>query len=275
MVVLLSVHPSRQQDLRSEHKIEVSPRVVTRDGLDPFGNIWTRFVAPAGRIEIRNDFLIEDSGQPDESAPAAQQWGVNDLPDEVLPFLYGSRYCDTQRLTNLAWSLFGPIASGWQRVQAISDYVDQRIQFGYHHARSDRTASEGYEERVGVCRDFAHLAVALCRCMNIPARYCTGYLGDSGVPKDPAPMDFSAWFEVYLDGTLDEPALRLVRPLQAQPIIDRPPNSPPYRISSQMVRRSPRTTATVLPICRTFQSAGDRHDSEAVCWPAWSIELLP
>lgn len=200
MVVLLSVHPSRQKDLRSEHKIEVSPRVITRDGLDPFGNTWTRFMAHPGRIEIRNDFLIEDSGLPDERAPEARQWDVNDLPDEVLPFLYGSRYCDTQRLTNLAWSLFGPIAGGWQRAQAICDYVHDRIQFGYHHARCDRTASEGHEERVGVCRDFAHLAVTLCRCMNIPARYCTGYLGDIGVPKAPAPMDFSAWFEVFLDG---------------------------------------------------------------------------
>ena len=201
MVVLLSVHPSRQQDLRSEHKIEVSPRVVTRDGLDPFGNTWSRFVAPAGRIEIRNDFLIEDSGQPDESAPAAQQWDVNNLPDEVLPFLYGSRYCDTQRLTNLAWSLFGPIAGGWQRVQAICDYVHQRIQFGYHHARSDRTASEGHEERVGVCRDFAHLAVALCRCINIPARYCTGYLSDIGTPQPWPAGDFAAWFEAFVGGS--------------------------------------------------------------------------
>ena len=200
MVVLLSVHSSRQKDLLSEHKIELSPRVIARDGLDPFGNIWTRFVAPPGRIEIHNDFLIEDSGLPDEVAPEARQWEVNDLPDEVLPFLYGSRYCDTQRLTDLAWSLFGPIAGGWQRVQAICDYAHERIQFGYHHARCDRTASEGHEERVGVCRDFAHLAVTLCRCMNIPARYCTGYLGDIGVPKDPAAMDFSAWFEVFLDG---------------------------------------------------------------------------
>lgn len=168
--------------------------------LDPFGNTWTRFVAPAGRVEIRNDFLIEDCGLPDEVAPGARQCDVGDLPDEVLSFLYGSRYCDTQRLTDHAWSLFGPIAGGWQRVQAICDYVHDRIQFGYHHARCDRTASEGHQERVGVCRDFAHWAVTLCRCMNIPARYCTGYLGDIGVPKDAAPMDFSAWFEVFLDG---------------------------------------------------------------------------
>jgi hypothetical protein len=205
MVVLLSVHPSRQKDLRSEHKMDLTPWVVAREGLDPFGNTWTRFVAPPGRIEIRNDFLIndfliEDSGLPDETAPQALQWNVNHLPDEVLPFLYGSRYCDTQRLTDLAWSLFGSTAGGWWRVQAICDYVHERIQFGYHHARCDRTASEGHEERVGVCRDFAHLAVTLCRCMNIPARYCTGYLGDIGVPKDPAPMDFSAWFEVFSTG---------------------------------------------------------------------------
>jgi transglutaminase-like putative cysteine protease len=200
MVLLLSVHPSRQNDLLSLHRIELSPSVPARDGVDLFGNVWTRFVAPAGRVEIRNDFLIEDSGLPDEVAPDARQWEVNDLPDDVFPFLYGSRYCDTQKLTDLAWSLFGPIAGGWQRVQAICDYVNHRIEFGYHHARCDRTASEGHQERIGVCRDFAHLAVTLCRCMNIPARYCTGYLGDIGVPKDPAPMDFSAWFEVFLDG---------------------------------------------------------------------------
>ena len=200
MVLLLSVHPSRQNDLLSLHRIELSPSVPSRDGIDLFGNVWTRFVAPAGRVEIRNDFLIEDSGLPDEVAPDARQWEVNDLPDDVFPFLYGSRYCDTQKLTDLAWSLFGPIAGGWQRVQAICDYVNHRIEFGYHHARCDRTASEGHQERIGVCRDFAHLAVTLCRCMNIPARYCTGYLGDIGVPKDPAPMDFSAWFEVFLDG---------------------------------------------------------------------------
>ena len=133
-------------------------------------------------------------------APEARYPDVAELPDDVLVYLLGSRYCDTQKLSDLAWSLFGNVTSGWQRVQAICDYAHQRISFGYHHARSDRTAFEGHEERVGVCRDFAHLAVTLCRCMNIPARYCTGYLGDIGVPVDPAPMDFSAWFEVYLDG---------------------------------------------------------------------------
>src|SRR6201999_3521191 len=125
---------------------------------------------------------------------------VDELPDDVLIYLLGSRYCDTEKLSNLAWSLFGGVTPGWQRVQAIVDYAHDRISVGYQHARCDRTASEGHEERVGVCRDFAHLAVTLCRCMNIPARYCTGYLGDIGVPRDPAPMDFSAWFEVFLGG---------------------------------------------------------------------------
>jgi len=200
MVLMLSIEPARLGDLLSEHRIRFSPEIASRDYADMFGNTCTRIVAPPGLLEIRNRFLIADSGLPDEVAPQARQLEVRDLPDEVLIYLLGSRYCDTEKLSNLAWSLFGGITSGWQRVQAISDYAHDRISFGYHHARSDRTASEGHEERIGVCRDFAHLAVTLCRCMNIPARYCTGYLGDIGVPIDPAPMDFSAWFEVYLDG---------------------------------------------------------------------------
>ena len=200
MVLMLSVHPSRQRDLLSEHRIELSGGIAQRDYVDMFGNICTRLVAPAGLLEVRNDFLIRDSGLPDETAPDARQLEIDELPDNVLLYLMGSRYCDTQKLSDLAWSLFGNIPGGWQRVQAICDYVHGHIEFGYHHARGDRTASEGHAERRGVCRDFVHLAVTLCRCMNIPARYCTGYLGDIGVPRDPAPMDFSAWFEVYLDG---------------------------------------------------------------------------
>jgi transglutaminase-like putative cysteine protease len=200
MLLMLSVHPSRQQDLLSEHRLSFSPHVRPRDYLDVFGNVCTRLVAPAGSLHIRNRFLIADSGRTDEAAPEAAQWPIDGLPDETLIYLLGSRYCDTQKLNELAWQLFGGIPGGWQRVQAICDYVHERITFGYHHARDDRTASEGHEERIGVCRDFSHLAVTLCRCMNIPARYCTGYLGDIGVPRDPAPMDFSAWFEVFLGG---------------------------------------------------------------------------
>jgi transglutaminase-like putative cysteine protease len=200
MVLMLSVHPSRQADLLSEHRIRLSGDIASRDYLDTFGNVCTRLVAPAGLFEIRNEFLIGDSGLPDEAAPDLRQLPIEQLPDETLLFLMGSRYCDTQKLSDLAWSLFGGIDGGRRRVQAICDYVHDRLEFGYHHARCDRTASEGHAERRGVCRDFAHLAVTLCRCMNIPARYCTGYLGDIGVPRDPAPMDFSAWFEAYLGG---------------------------------------------------------------------------
>lgn len=157
-------------------------------------------LAPTGLFEIRSDFVVTDSGRPDLVVPDAKQWPVEALPDDALTYLLGSRYCDTQKLVDQAWSLFGKIKGGWPRAHAICQYVHDRIQFGYHHARDDRTAWEGHEERIGVCRDLAHLAIALCRCMNIPARYCTGYLGDIGVPPDPAPMDFNAWCEVFLGG---------------------------------------------------------------------------
>jgi len=201
MVLMLSVHPSRHSDLLSDHRIRISDDIASRDYVDSFGNICTRLVAPSGLLEIRNEFLILDSGLPDEVAPGARQLAVERLPDETLLYLMGSRYCETQKLSDLAWSLFGGIDGGWRRVQAICDYVHRHLEFGYHHARCDRTASEAHAERCGVCRDFAHLALTLCRCMNIPARYCAGYLGDIGaVPRDPVPMDFSAWLEAYLDG---------------------------------------------------------------------------
>jgi transglutaminase-like putative cysteine protease len=200
MVLMLTTHPSRDGDILSDQSMQFSPGVDARDYFDPYGNICTRLVAPPGLFEVRSEFVVEDSGLPDEVCPAARQWDVGALPSETLPFLLASRYCDTEKLLNLAWSLFGGIQGGWQRAQAICDYAHDRIEFGYHHARRDRTAAEGHDERRGVCRDFAHLAVTLSRCMNIPARYCTGYLGDIGVPRDPAPMDFSAWYEVFLDG---------------------------------------------------------------------------
>ena len=197
---MLSVHPSRRSDLLTEDRMHCSPPLRVRTYNDVFGNICTRLVAPPSLLEIHNDFIIADSGQPDKMAPDAEQWPIDALPDDTLVYLLGSRYCDTQKLSNTAWSMFGGIREGWARAQAICQYVHDRIQFGYHHARDDRTAAEGHEERIGVCRDFAHLAIALSRCMNIPARYCTGYLGDIGVPPDPAPMDFSAWYEVFLGG---------------------------------------------------------------------------
>ena len=198
ILLMLTVHPSRQPDLLTEHRISFSPNVPSRDYLDAFGNVCTRLIARPGILEIHNRFVIADTGKPDEYAPEAEQLDIGRLPDEALVYLLGSRYCDTQKLGDLAWSQFTNVQAGWRRVQAICDCVHDRIEFGYHHARDDRTAAEGHQERIGVCRDFAHLAITLCRCMNIPARYCTGFLGDIGVPRDPAPMDFSAWFEVFL-----------------------------------------------------------------------------
>lgn len=200
VMALLSVHPSRHGDLRG-------PAVITSNGpspliasIDEFGNVRTRTVAPAGVLKFATDFLIQDTGLPDEVAPWAAEVPIAQLPDEAVSFLLGSRYCETDRLSPIAWSLFGHTPRGWARVQAIVDFVHRHLTFGYQFARATRTAWEAYEERVGVCRDFAHLAIALCRCMNIPARYATGYLGDICVPPVPAPMDFSAWFEVYLGG---------------------------------------------------------------------------
>jgi transglutaminase-like putative cysteine protease len=200
LMALLSIHPSRASSLRS-------PAVITSDGpapliagLDEFGNVRTRTLAPAGIINLSTSFIVEDSGLPDEVAPSAEEVSVAELPEEAVNFLVGSRYCETDRLSPLAWSLFGAAPHGFRRVQAIVDYVHSRLTFGYRFARTTRTAWEAHEERVGVCRDFAHLAVALCRCMNIPARYATGYLGDIGVPPVDAPMDFSAWFEAYVGG---------------------------------------------------------------------------
>jgi transglutaminase-like putative cysteine protease len=200
MALLLSVHPDRQADLVTPDTITTRPDVSITEELDLFGNRVSRLVAPPGLITFKADFVINDSGEPDAQDWSARQAPVGELPTEVLPFLLGSRYCETDKMSSLAWSLFGNTPEGWARVQAIVDYAHDRITFGYDHARPTRTALEGHEEQHGVCRDFAHLAVTLCRCMNIPARYCTGYLGDIGIPPVDAPMDFSAWFEVYLDG---------------------------------------------------------------------------
>jgi transglutaminase-like putative cysteine protease len=200
LMALLSVHPTRQGDLRSPALISSSGSEPLVASIDEFGNLRTRTIAPAGVLKLATDFLIHDSGQPDEVAPWAEEVPIAQLPDEAVSFLLGSRYCETDRLSPIAWALFGNTPRGWARVQAIVDFVHRHLTFGYQFARATRTALEGYEERVGVCRDFAHLAIALCRCMNIPARYATGYLGDIGVPAVPAPMDFSAWFEVYLGG---------------------------------------------------------------------------
>jgi transglutaminase-like putative cysteine protease len=200
MLLLVSIHPSRAPDLLTQGAINFSAGAMVSTYTDSFGNICTRVLAPPGRLTIATDFIVSDSGELDAADPYADQHPVEELPDEALVFLLGSRYCETDRLTDTAWSLFGHIEPGWARVVAICTYVHNHIKFDYQQARSTRTAWEGYQEGVGVCRDFAHLAVTFCRCMNIPARYCTGYLGDIGVPRMDAPGDFSAWFDVYLGG---------------------------------------------------------------------------
>ena len=200
MMLAISVHPSRAHDLLTEAPITYTPHVALSTYIDSFDNLCTRIVAPPGRTTISTAFDIHDTGLPDAVNWDAEQHRVEDLPPELLTFLLGSRYCETDRLSDTAWSLFGHTQPGWGRVQAICDFVHGHIKFNYQDARNTRTAWEGYQEGRGVCRDFAHLAVAFCRCMNIPARYCTGYLGDIGVPPPDAPGDFSAWFEAYLGG---------------------------------------------------------------------------
>jgi transglutaminase-like putative cysteine protease len=200
MLLVLDVHPSRSRDLFTPHVITFDRPIEARSYIDGFGNTCTRIEAPPGLTTISSLFEIHDDGLPDAYAPHAIQHDVKHLPDDVLVFLLGSRYCDTDRLGDFAWANFAHTPFGWARVQAICDFVHNHIAFNYQNANPLRTAYGGFMERTGVCRDFAHLAITLCRCMNIPARYCTGYLGDFGVPIDPAPMDFSAWFEAYLGG---------------------------------------------------------------------------
>ena len=200
MIFNLNVHFTRVSDLVGRDDLTFDPPVPTAAYRDTFGNWCTRVVAPQGRLRVSGNALVNDSGLPDVLFPEEQQLDVPDLAEETLLFLLGSRYCETDRLSEAAWDLFGRTPPGWARVQAICDYVHHHIRFGYEHARMTRTAFEAFHDRTGVCRDYAHLAVAFCRCMNIPARYCTGYLGDIGVPPPHGTMDFAAWFEAYLGG---------------------------------------------------------------------------
>jgi transglutaminase-like putative cysteine protease len=200
VVAMLNVHPSRAPDLLEPDNLNIEPWVKTETYFDRFGNRCTRFLAPQGQLRIWNSTLIHDSAEKDPVNYQARQHAVIDLPAENLIFLMSSRYCEVDRLSNIAAELFMNMPPGWARVQAIVDWVHRNVVFGYQYARATRTALDVYTERVGVCRDFQHLAIAFCRCMHIPARYATGYLGDIGVPISAAPMDFSAWFEVFLEG---------------------------------------------------------------------------
>ncbi|HZD50934.1 MAG TPA: transglutaminase family protein [Silvibacterium sp.] len=199
-VAMLNVHPSRANDLREPDRLQTDPVLSLENYIDSFGNLCTRFNAPAGALRLSNRTLIEDSGNFDVMDRAAVEHPVHDLPSDVLHYLLSSRYCEVDRLSNVALDLFGHLLPGWSRVQAVCDWVHNKVAFGYQYARPTKTALDVFTERQGVCRDYQHLAITFCRALNIPARYATGYLGDIRITLAPAPMDFAAWFEVYLSG---------------------------------------------------------------------------
>jgi len=200
MILTLNVHSSRVSDLLAPDHIKTNPSLPQSPYRDLYGNWVTRVVLPTGDTLISTDAIINDNGELDKISPNAQQFAVQTIPDQTLVYLLGSRYCETDLLVQEAWRLFGNAPTGWQRVQTICGFVHNHIRFGYEYARNTRTAAQTYQEGVGVCRDYTHLAVTFCRCMNIPARYCMGYLSDIGVPPPHGKMDFAAWFEAYLDG---------------------------------------------------------------------------
>ena len=201
VIMMLSLHPLRAPTIVQPENLRTEPSVPIAEYFDLHGNRCGRAVVPAGLVRFRNDAIVTDSGLPDLQVLDAPQVNVQDLPQDVLQFLLASRYCEVDsELKDFAWSQFSQVQAGWPRVQAICDFVHRHIRFDYQQARPNRTALEAYRERVGVCRDYMHLAITFCRSLNVPARYCTGYLGDIGVPLAPYPMDFSAWFEAYLGG---------------------------------------------------------------------------
>ena len=200
MLLMLNIHYSHANEIVTPDVLVTSPAVMITPYRDGFGNWCSRIEAPAGRIKISTSAVVRASGIPEPVVPGARQHPVWELPEQALPFLLGSRYCETDLLTDFAWKQFAQTPLGWARVQAICDFVHQHIKFDYMQARATRTAVETFRERVGVCRDYAHLAIAFCRCLNIPARYCTGYLGDAGTPPPYGVMDFAGWFEAFLGG---------------------------------------------------------------------------
>jgi transglutaminase-like putative cysteine protease len=200
MLLMLDLLPDRDLTVRRAGGMRTEPPVYFDRFSDLFGNRCTRIVAPAGQFRIWDDLIVADDGWPDPVGYGAEQVPVEQLPPELLVYLLGSRYCEVDRLTDIAWKLFGEVVGGWARVQAVCNWVHHNVEFGYKYSRPTKTAYEVYEDRTGVCRDFNHLALTFCRCLGIPARYATGYLGDIGVPQSPCPMDFSGWFQVYLSG---------------------------------------------------------------------------
>ncbi len=200
LVSMVSVHPEVEPRLVATERHETAPDLPVSTYLDGFGNRCRRLIAPAGELRMSGGGVVRDSGLIDDIDPSAAEILVEHLPDHTLVYTLGSRYCETDILMQAAWDLFGNVPPGWGRVQAICDHVHNRIAFSYAEARSTRTASQAWQEGRGVCRDFAHLAITFCRCLNIPARYVNGHLGDIGMPFSPDPMDYAAWIEVWIGG---------------------------------------------------------------------------
>jgi transglutaminase-like putative cysteine protease len=200
ILAMMDVHSDSRHRIAKETDLRLSPAIAADRFIDRRGNMVRRLSAPAGRLSLRLNGVFRSDGREDDADKAAKLVAPSDLPPETLPFLLPSRYCESDLLSDFAWANFGAISGGWARVQAICDFVHQHLRFSYPEARPTRTANEALAEGVGVCRDFTHLAIALCRSLNVPARYCNGYLGDIGVQPDPAPMDFNAWFEAFLGG---------------------------------------------------------------------------
>ncbi|WP_013322690.1 transglutaminase-like domain-containing protein [Gloeothece verrucosa] len=200
MLLLLYTHPSRAKDLKTPEKLKLEPNIPIEEFIDSFGNRCARILTPVGQLRLYNDIIINDNGKPDPLNWKAIQYPISQLPSETLQYLLASRYCEVDLLSEVAWSLFGETTPGWARVQAICDWIHSNITYGYEYTYPHKTAYQVYTERAGVCRDFTHLAITFCRCLNIPARYCAGYLGDIGVEPLTTPMDFHAWFEVFLGG---------------------------------------------------------------------------
>ena len=200
IILLVNIHDSRTSDIVVPDRLVTEPWIPITGYRDAFGNWCNRGIAPPGRLRLSTDCVVRDNGRPDERVFTAGQGSVENLPEEILVFLLGSRYCETDRLSETAWQLFSGVAPGYPRVQAICDYVHNQITFNYQNARATRSAVEAFNERTGVCRDYAHLAISFCRCMNIPARYCTGYLSDLGTSPPYGVGDFAAWFEAWIGG---------------------------------------------------------------------------
>ncbi|SDD70246.1 Transglutaminase-like enzyme, putative cysteine protease [Paracoccus isoporae] len=200
MLLQMSVRPERQLDLRGIEAFSTDPAVPYSTFIDDFGNFTRRLNADPGKFRMQQTAIITDSGLPEPEFPEAQEMPIEALPDDVLQFLMPSRYCDSDLLLAQAWDLFGQVPQGWNRVQAIMDWVHNHITFNYQDADATRTAKDAFDQGKGVCRDFAHLAIAMCRALNIPARYVNAHLGDFGVPVPPDPMDYAASVQVYLSG---------------------------------------------------------------------------